>query len=268
MIRALVLCGLVGLVGPLGAQTPVQPSANMVTNFKGTLKGFQRGILIVTKDDDSEVYVQPPEDISAFNFVATAKPAFLRPGTMIRFSGDFNAAGIQQSPVPRVEVFQPLARGQIKGNLRERYVPGIYSRHRPQPGVPIPAVATYQVVGNLTGLAPNGLMAIQAGSRRLRVQLSEDAKFELRFNNLSLAKEGDPVTVAGFYQPPDETKVRAERITITTDRVYGEPEEAVKKVDRNAEGDKGNNAEGEKAEGEKPAGDQPEEGENALEPKE
>ena len=28
--------------------------------------------------------------------------------------------------------------------------------------------------------------------------------------------------MAGFYQPPDDTKVKADRVTITTDRVYGE----------------------------------------------
>jgi hypothetical protein len=57
----------------------------------------------------------------------------------------------------------------------------------------------------------------------VRAQLSPDARFEIRYNNLSLAQEGDPISVSGFYQPPDDTKVKAERVTITTDRVYGEP---------------------------------------------
>ncbi len=95
---------------------------------------------------------------------------------------------------------------------------------------------------------------VQAGKTQVRVQLATDAKFELRFNNLSLAQEGDPVSVAGFYQPPDETKVKADRITITTDRVYGEPEEQTPKRrgrrSRDEEGDAAAEAEGEKAEGE------------------
>jgi len=75
------------------------------------------------------------------------------------------------------------------------------------------------------GVNAAGVMVVQAGKTSLQVQLAKDVTFELRYNNLSLAKEGDPVAVAGFYQPPDDTKVKAERITITPDRVYGEPTE-------------------------------------------
>ena len=75
------------------------------------------------------------------------------------------------------------------------------------------------------GLDASGVMSVQAGKRPVRVQLTPDTKLELRVNNLSLAKEGDTVTVAGFYQPADETKVKADRVIITTDRVFGEPDE-------------------------------------------
>jgi hypothetical protein len=43
---------------------------------------------------------------------------------------------------------------------------------------------------------------------------------------LNLAKDGDAVTISGFYQPPDDTKVKADRITVSTERVYGEATEA------------------------------------------
>ena len=81
-----------------------QPAAatgnqNMVTEFKGKLKGFQRGILHVTREDNTEMMVQLPDDASAFQFVATAKPAFLQRGTMVRFNGTFNQAGVSMSPV-------------------------------------------------------------------------------------------------------------------------------------------------------------------------
>jgi hypothetical protein len=55
--------------------------------------------------------------------------------------------------------------------------------------------------------------------------LSPEAKIGLVYNNLSLAQQGDPVTVSGFHQPPDETQVIAENITIRPERVYGEAEE-------------------------------------------
>ena len=93
----------------------------------------------------------------------------------------------------------------------------------------------------------------------MRVPLADDAEFELRFNNLTLAQEGDPVSVAGFYQPPDDTKVKADRVTITTDRVYGEATDqpptrrTARRRTRPGEGD------AEEASAEKPeAGEKPE----------
>ena len=210
----------------------LQGGQNMVTEFKGALKSFQRGVLLVTKDDGTEIMVQPPDDMSKFQFVATAKPAFLTRGALVRFAGTFNQAGVPQSPVARVEVFQPLT-GKVPGSLRERYIPGVYAdrRSRNQPAQPI---AEYNVVGALVALDASGIMAVQAGNRPVRVQLAPDAEFELRVNNLSLAQEGDAVSVAGFYQPPDETRVKADRVTITTDRIYGEPNNVPKRTSRRA----------------------------------
>ena len=196
--------------------------SNMVTEFKGTLKSFQRGVVVVLRDDGTEVQVQPPDDASAFQFVATAKPAFLQRGALLRFTGTFNQAGVPMSPVMRVELFQPIT-GKVAGHTREKYTPGIYPESKQRNRQP-QAIANYNVVGGLMGLdVSSGAMVVQAGNRPVRAQLSPDAKFEIRYNNLNLAQEGDPISVAGFYQPPDDTKVKAERVTITTDRVYGDP---------------------------------------------
>jgi hypothetical protein len=218
--------------GMADADPPAFPQGgqNMVTEFKGALKSFQRGVLLVTKDDGTEMMVQPPDDISKFQFVATAKPAFLTRGTLVRFSGTFNQAGVPQSPITRVEVFQAMT-GKVPANMRERFTPGVYAdrQTRTQPPQPI---AKYNVVGALVGLDASGIMAVQAGNRPVRVQLASDTEFELRVNNLSFAQEGDAVSVAGFYQPPDETKVKADRVTITTDRIYGEPINVPKRASR------------------------------------
>jgi hypothetical protein len=207
-----------------------QGGQNMVTEFKGALKSFQRGVLLVTKDDGTEMMVQPPDDVSKFQFVATAKPAFLTRGILVRFSGTFNQAGVPQAPISRVEVFQPIT-GKVPGHTRERFIPGVYPERsaRNQPPQPI---AKYDVVGALVGLDASGIMAVQAGKRPVRVQLTPDTTLELRVNNLSLAQEGDAVSVAGFYQPGDETKVKADRVTITTDRIYGEPGDQPKRAPR------------------------------------
>lgn len=204
----------------LPAQAPGAAASNMVTEFKGKLKSFQRGVLVIDREDGTEVMVQPPNDLSSFHFVAEAKLPFLQRGTMVRFSGMFGPNGVPLEPIQSVEVFQPIAAQKMPAHMRERYVPGVYApRGQKQPQ----AKAKYQIVGNLMGISPAGLMMVSAGKVQVRAQLATGAKFELRLNNLSLAQEGDSVSVAGFYQPPDETKVKADRVTITTDRIYGEP---------------------------------------------
>ena len=204
----------------------------MVTEFSGQLMGFNRGIVTVKRDDGAEVMVQIPDNLASFQFVATAKPAFLKRGAMVRFSGTFNQAGVSMSPVTKVELFQPTS-GKLIGRQREQFVPGVYPQGELGKQQPPPVVANCAIVGGLMGIDGNGVMLVNAGKRPIRVQLTEDVKFEIRFNNLSLAEEGDPVRVAGFYQPPDDTKIKAESITVTTDRIFGEQEpETPRRVSR------------------------------------
>ncbi|WP_345324685.1 hypothetical protein [Novipirellula rosea] len=199
-----------------------QAGANMVTQFKGTLKSAQPGVLVITRDDGTEMFVQPPDELPNLAFVAEAKPAFLGRGMLIRFSGVFDGAGNPLSKIEKVEIFQPVPPQQLKGSQRDKFTPGVYGDRHANPQQRAEP-QKYEVVGIPMGITPNGIMMTQAGKIPVRCQLAEDAQFELRLNNLSLAQPGDPVSISGFYQPPDETKVKAESITITTDRVYGEP---------------------------------------------
>ncbi|QDT06527.1 hypothetical protein K227x_49370 [Rubripirellula lacrimiformis] len=208
------------IVLPATAQDASQGAgANMVTEFKGALKSFERGMLIVVREDGTEVMVQLPDDPSAFTFVAEAKPPFLRQGMLVRFSGTFTAAGQATAPIETVTVIQPPT-GRLTGRAREMYTPGVHGERRGR-NEPVPATAQVTVVGGLLGLDNTGI-AVQAGNIPVRAPMSPDAKIEIRFNHLSLAQENDPVSVSGFYQPPDDTKVKAERVTVTTDRIYGE----------------------------------------------
>ncbi|GAA5507111.1 hypothetical protein [Novipirellula caenicola] len=199
-----------------------QGNANLVTQFTGTLKTAQPGVLVVTRDDGTEMFVQPPDELPNLAFVAEAKPAFLGRGMLIRFSGVFDGAGNPLSKIEKVEIFQPVPPQQLKGHQRDKFTPGVYGDPHANPQQRVEP-QKYEVVGIPMGITPNGILMTQAGKISVRCQLAEEAQFELRLNNLSLAQPGDPVSVSGFYQPSDETKVKAETITITTDRVYGEP---------------------------------------------
>jgi hypothetical protein len=194
----------------------------MLTEFDGKLKAMQGGIMIVTRDDGTDVMVQPPEDISSFQFIAKATPQFLRPGMLVRFKGTFNRAGVAQSPIAKVELFQQPS-GKVPHNKRQYFVPGVHPDRRDAKKQQQTGVANCDVVGNLVGIDPSGVMMVRAGKIPVRIPLVQNATFEIQYNNLSLAKSGDPVKVTGFYNPPDETKVAAGSFTITSDRVYGEP---------------------------------------------
>lgn len=212
--------GVAPVQGAPGQGAPGQGALDEITEFKGTLKGFQpgSGLISITRDDGTEVVVSPPNNIANFQFRATATVPFLQRGMLIRFSGTFNQAGIATEPINKVTLFQPVAVKGLAGHQRENFVPGIYSANRKAPQQPV-AVAKYNIVGNLMGIS-GGMMMVQAGKQAMRVPLAQDTELAVQFNNLNLAQPGDPVAVSGFYLPPDDTKVKAERITITTDRVY------------------------------------------------
>jgi hypothetical protein len=180
--------------------------------------------MIVTRDDGTDVMVKPPEDISKFQFIAKAKPQFLRQGMLVRFSGTFNRAGVAQSPIAKVELFQPVS-GKVPSNRRQHFVPGVHPDKRDAKKQAETGVARCDVVGTLVGIDQSGVMMVRAGKVPVRIPLVQNAIFEIHYNNLSLAQPGDPVKISGFYNPPDETKVLAGSFAITTDRVYGEPVE-------------------------------------------
>lgn len=193
--------------------------ANEITNFTGKLKGFQRGVIMVTKDDGTEAMVLPPERLTSFSFVAEAEPSFLRPGMLVRFAVNLGPTGLPIQPVQVVTLFNQVNPKQLQGQEREQFTPGVYGdRHQPanQQGV----AGKKSVVGKLIGISGNGVMLVQAGKYRLQAPVNEQTKWEVRFNDLTLAKADDKVTVAGFYNPPKVNQIRADRITITTDRVF------------------------------------------------
>lgn len=197
-------------------------SANEVAEFKGSLKGFQNGVLQIDRDGTA-VMVQPPTNMSMFNFVATAKLPFLQRGMLVRYDGSFHQNGIAASPIDKVTIFQPFNMKGVPGHGKESFTPGVYPHDRhAKKGV---GIARCKIVGNLIGIGGDGTVMVQAGKVRVAAKLSKEAVFEIRFNNLSLAQPGDAVSVAGFYNPPDDTKIRGDRVTITTDRIYGEPTE-------------------------------------------
>lgn len=200
---------------------------DVVTEFKGKVKAARGNVLVVTKDDDTEAMVVLNKVPTKLLFSATANPAGLRPGWMVRLEGNFTPQGVATAPVSQFELFLPFQLQAVPGHDRERFTPGIY----PVDGEP----NKYRVVGQIMGMNQQGVM-INAARGQLMVPFAADAKWLIRSHELSLVEPGDPVSVTGFYQPPDDKKVMGDRVTIAVERVIGEATEPARKPARQPRG--------------------------------
>lgn len=231
-----------------------------ILHVDGTFKGMSRLALSVTDAEGTEIMVQLPKDLSKVRFHANADPKGLRPGMMVRFDASLGPGGVSLEPVKQVEIFHPLRLPNMPRHVAESVTPGLHSANPPAGNRNVGFVpGKYKVVGALAGGDPTSWLAVTAGQYPIRVQLAPDAKFLIRTHSLELAQPGDRVTLDGFYNEPDKTKVLAESLTISSERLIGTPEEGpVGK--RRVRGRGKRDAEGAAEEGEKPG-----EGEAAAE---
>lgn len=192
-------------------------------------------MIVVTREDGTECLVQFPDKITSLSFIAKAVPGYLRRGTPVRFAMAIGPNGAPISPVEKLVIFAPLAPGAVPRSQAAKFTPGVHrdEQQTRQAGQAVaPVGGKVDVVGTLIMINPQGAMAVQAGGTPVNTMVAQDAEIEIQMNNLSLAQAGDEVKVEGFYNPPDETKVKAQRIKITTDRVIGETPDPVKRKDR------------------------------------
>ncbi|MEM1227097.1 MAG: hypothetical protein AAGJ40_15470 [Planctomycetota bacterium] len=222
----------------LGTSLGGQPAANEVTEFRGTLKSVRGKLMTVTREDGTDVLVQMPDSPPDLKFVAKALLAYLRRGMWVRFDTNLGPAGMPVSPVNKLVVFAPIPTNALPMNQRMLFTPGVHARDPANRGKQV-FTGRAVVVGNLVMLTPQGGLAMQVGRKSIQTMVSPSATIEIQLNNLSLAQAGDPVSVAGFFQPPDDTKVKGDRVTISPERVYGE---VAKKPARRARGSQLNSA--------------------------
>lgn len=232
----LLFAGVTLACGPLAAAPPAIPQsrvaggaagANAVTEFEGELKQTRGRLLMVTKADGTDVLVQAPQEVTGLVFTADAERSFLKQGLPVRFTAEFTPAGAPTAPLDEVSIYQPVPTKRLGRAARQRFVPGVYPlspRQKVRGGLPASprGPSEFRIVGKVMGIDAEGLMMVQAGNRPIRIPLAPDASLKIRFNHLRLAQPGDTVAVSGFYQPPDERRVRAERVTVQSDRVFGE----------------------------------------------
>jgi len=218
-------------------RTHAQQGWDTVIEVSGKLKSARGNLMVITRDDDTDVTVMIPDDPTELNFSATAKPAWLRNGMLIRVQAMFGPTGQPQMPIDKVELFTPFQAKKLAGHDRERFIAGVYpadanpNANSLQGGF---QAGVYKIVGDIAGMSPEGIL-VNAGNKRVPLPVAQDASFLIQYNNLSLAEPGDLVNVSGFHQPPDETKIKASSVTVKVDRVYGEATENPKMRKRTRE---------------------------------
>lgn len=209
-------------------QAFAQDAFDTVIEVRGKLKDLRRNIMTITREDGTDVSVMLHEDPTKLVFAAEAKPQWVTPGMLVRVESMFGPGGAPPTPLETIEIFQQFQAKQLSSAQREMYVPGIHpldakpnnAAGQPQGFQP----GKYRVIGPIVGVGQAGIM-INAGQMQVPIPVAPDAKWLIRFHNLSLAEPGDLVHVTGFHQPPDETQVKAGSIRVAVDRVYGEPTE-------------------------------------------
>lgn len=217
------------VAGDATAFAPPQPGSggqmDTPIEIAGKLKGTQGPLMVITREDGTEVTVMLHQDPTRLRLVADAKRTFLHPQMLIRADVTIGPNGAPTAPVELIEVFQPVPMASLPGYMKEQFTPGIRPRGKDAPNprqgfVP----GDYSVIGMIIAMDAAGLY-VNTGTGRMPIPLSPEAKIGLVFNNFNLAQPGDPVTVTGFHLPPDETKVIANQVTIRPERVFGEAEE-------------------------------------------
>lgn len=204
-----------------------QEAFDTVINVSGKLKEFdvRRNVITVTREDGTDVFVMAHEDPTRLLFSANAKPEWIRVGMLVRIEAMFGPAGTPLVPIDNIELLEPFQAGKANPHVRERYMPGVYpvdpkpnNQQGQQAGF---QAGNYRVIGTIAGMDRTGIM-VNAGETRVPLPIAADAKWLIRYHSFSLAEPGDTVTVNGFHQPPDETKIKANNVQISVDRLYGE----------------------------------------------
>lgn len=197
-----------------------------ILHVDGTVKAVSRLGLTVTDQEGTEIMVQLPQDLSKVQFRADADPRGLRPGMMVRFQAALGPGGVPLEPVKQVEIFHPIRMPKMPRRVAESMTPGLHSDNKQPANRNVGFVpGKYRVVGALAGGDPSSWLAVTAGKYPIRVQMAPEAKFVIRTHSLELAQPGDRVSLDGFYNEPDKTRVLADKLTITADRVIGTPTE-------------------------------------------
>ena len=150
----------------------------------GKILAMQGTVMQVASEESKQQWlVKMPKETASIHLLGTARPTFLQPGMMVRFSGKFDSKGNPRAPIEKLEVFTPmpvkegtLPDVQQFGVFPEAAFGGQLLQQEAQPaGQPKSDVASFVVSGQLRGFR-KGEILVAAGPTLVRTTLSEKAE--------------------------------------------------------------------------------------------
>lgn len=249
--HALAWAAMFLLAGPAAAQFGVDDHQQdmwskpqgKVENIqaKGKIRAIQGEVIQVANDETRQQWlVKMPRDPAGVRVTGKARPTYLQPGMMVRFSGQFDSKGKPQAPIDRLEVFTPkLVDGALLpdplqfgvfpeavfGELVQDAPPaGQPAAGQPAAAQPKSEIASFVVSGQLRGFR-KGELLVAAGTTLVRTPLAENAEISVEVPDYRWIRPGDEVEVHGWSYPHLKTHVVATRVTIRASQPLGMPPE-------------------------------------------
>jgi len=169
------------------------------TGLKGQLVAARPGMIHWTDSSDKPFYVKilPTTYVQV---LGQADPDFLRPGLLVRFSGEIQGRGTMAEPIEELTIFTP----------REGYVIGIYNDGDDPTRTDGPKL----VAGRLKSIK-NGKLIVVAGDQQVKAELAEEPTIKVDINDYSLAATGDEITVSGLGFEQDKIEATGIEIQLT-----------------------------------------------------
>jgi hypothetical protein len=215
--------------------------------MSGKLQGVLNGVLQIEREDGQTVQVALPNDPTRVIYQATALPAGLPPGCVVRFSADLDEKAKVVGAARDFVVFTPVPPANVDQNNPDSVMAwkqntfGVYQTGEATAGIersgargPQP-VGSFLIVGRV-GKVTQRTMTVEAPGALVELPITSEMTIPVTLiGSFDLAQPGDAVQLNGFSLPTDDQKVWAEAVTVTAIQTLGE---ASAKAERRGSGTK------------------------------
>lgn len=224
-LHPLALC-LCSLVAATAAGQPKNNPNREQLEATGAIQAMRPGLIQMVTDDGVNWLLKV--EGKSLAYYAEAEPAWLKPGMVVQFSGQFDSKGTPQSAIRLLKVVTPSADLPlgVSVDAAANAAKGLFSD---APKEPQKQLISADVVGRIAAVK-NNTLAVVTPQAKIKIEVAEKAVVSVELNNLQLAKIGDSIEANGWYPKGLQGRAIASRVTVRAK----EPLKAWKKPVRTA----------------------------------